>query len=96
MAKPKRPKWPYLVIDVNGVPSSEGKTLREAREEIRHCDRTMIDVPHCIYVLVTLEEQRIIRAARKLVRAWDDGELPGWRVSIEDVLAEAVEAARGK
>ena len=104
MAKPKRPKLPkepYHVVDADGDRTRCCKTLTEARRACADDNRFYAyDAPHRIYVLVTLEErrkeQRIIRAARKLVKAWDDGAEPGWRAGVENLLSEAVEAARGK
>ena len=97
LKRPKRPEEPYRVFDADGEPTRFCKTLTEARRGCADDNRFhAYDAPHRIYVLVTLEEQRVIRAARKLVKAWDDGAEPGWRAGVENVLSEAVEAARGK
>ena len=98
MAKPK-PKRPYHIINCNGQVWGPLLSLRWGREALKDYDAEFPEcAPHRIYVLVTLEEQRVIRAAKKLVKSWDsyDPDEIGLRAGLEETLAKAVEAARGK
>ena len=95
MAKLKRPEEPYRVFDADGEPTRFCKTLTEARRGCADDNRFhAYDAPHRIYVLVTLEEQAVIRAAVAAAKQW---KARGWKATdLLNRLVKAVEAARGK
>ena len=103
LKRPKRPEEPYRVFDADGEPTRFCKTLTEARRGCADDNRFhAYDAPHRIYVLVTLEEQRVIRAAEAACKGagWGKGangmefRYPAFKAM--NRLVKAVEAACGK